>query len=241
MLAILTRQGWIEVARRASAEVALVAAAAVGFGYSDWLVATLLLAFGAAIYVLPSRPVPPAGAYFAQRMPSVYMPDLLAALLATTFFALPFVVAAHDPLIDAPWSLLLMTGLPGAISLAIFWIAASYQCHWVWPSADHLVVASIRGEHDLPFADITMVRGAVKLPPRWLAPLLGLFGGVRGAGTALLHGHRARHYLVVERHAGPPLRLPVDALTGLPDLLAKLARAGVPLADDLRAGISKRR
>lgn len=228
-MAFLSPQGRIELVRRAGAELALLVAAVAAAGYSAWLVAAIALVIALLIYILLPRPAPPEGAYFVERLPSVYMPDLLGALLATTFFALPFIVAAWDSSLGGPWGPMLLTGLPGAISLLIFWIAARYQCYWVLLEADRLLVATIRHRVALPLGEIANVRGEVRRPPRWLAPLLVLFGGLRGAGVALLHGNRPMHLLIVERRRGAPIRLPVDSFPALPKLLTDLDRAGVPL------------
>jgi len=230
---VLSREGWVEILRRVALELSLVVAAVAGIGYGAWIRAGLAAAVGVVIYVTLPRPHPPARAWYVERMPSVYMPDLLAALLVTTFLALPFIIAAWDSALGSPWGPLLMTGLPAVISAVIFWIAASYQCRWILLSRDRLTVATIRGTVETPLPEIVQVRGEVRRPPVWLAPLLVLFGGLRGAGIAMLHGHTPRHILVVERNAGPPVRLPVDSFPHLPKLLQGFDRAGVALGPEL--------
>lgn len=228
-MARLTRQGWIEIARRAGAEVALVAASVAGLGHGLWVWSAGALGVAALIYILPPRPRPPAGAWFAGRGPAVIMPDLLGALLATTFFALPFLIAAHDPLIGSPLGPFLLTGPPGLAALAIFWIAARSQCFWIAVAPEGLRLATIRGEVALRFDDIVAVRPAERRLPGWVGRLLVLFGGLRGAGMALLQAGRVASYLVVERRSGPALSLPVDAVDRLDALLARLDAAGVAL------------
>lgn len=230
----LSRTGWIEIVRRLALEVLLLHAAVAWIGYGNWPRAALAVVAGVAIYAALPRPQPPDGAWFVERMPSVYMPDLLAALLVTTFFAMPFIVAARESTLGGPWRLMLLMALPGAVSLVIFWIAAAYQCRWVLLKDTGLTVASIRGVTEVAFPEIALVRGEVRHPPRWLSPLLVLLGGLRGVGVALLHGNRRMHLLVIERRAAASVRLPVDSFPDLPRLVSGLDRAGVLLDPELQ-------
>lgn len=237
----LTREGRIEIARRVALQLCLTVAAVVGIGHGAWGWAAGLAAAGVAVYAALPRPQPPDGAWIVDRMPSVYMPDVLAALLVTTFLALPFIIAARDSMLDSPWGPMLMTGIPALVSMAIYWIAASYQCRWVRARDDGLSLATIRGRADMRFDEIARVRGEVRRPPRWLAPLLVLFGGLRGAAIAKLHGNTPRFLLFFERRDGAPVRLPVDSFRPLPALLDALAGAGVALDAELAEIAATRR
>ena len=229
----LTLQGLIELLRRAALQVALIIAAVAGLGHGDWTRAALVAGAGLAVYVLLPRPRVPEGAMIVERMPSVFVPDLLAALLATTFLAMPFIIVAHEPWLGGPGGLMLFMWLPGLVALAIYWIAASSQCHWVRLDDHGLAVSTILGRTEVAFGDIALVRPEVKYPPRWLGPLLVLFGGIRGAGVAVLHGYRPRHALLIDRRGGGTIRLPADAFPDGAALLRRLSQAGVPLADEL--------
>ncbi|MCB1389932.1 MAG: hypothetical protein KDK12_12455 [Rhodobacteraceae bacterium] len=231
----LSGQGWIEVLRRLALQVALVLAATAGFGASDWGMALLWAGVGIATYVVLPRPKPPEGAMIVARMPSVYMPDLVAALLATTFLAMPFIIAAREAWLGGPWGLMLFMWLPGLVALLIYWIAAKSHCHWLLLDDRTLHLTTIHGRDEIALADIALVRPEVRYPPRWLGPLLVLFGGIRGAGIALLHANRPSHALIVERRGGASIRLPADAFPDGRKLLRRLDRAGVPLSADLRA------
>ncbi len=224
----------------------LIVAATAGFGYGQWLWSALTVGLAVLAYALPPRPIVPAGALHHQRMPSVFMPDLLGFLLATTFLAMPFIISAQEEWLGGPWALMLFMWLPGLIALAILWMAARYQCFWVSLSPDGLTVSTITGIEELPFDRIAGVQAETKRPPRWLGPLLVLFGGWRGAGIALLHADTERHALLIDRGDGSSLRLPADAFPGIDKVIKALARAGVPLDPQLqpaggRGGATPRR
>ncbi len=224
----------IEVARRSVSLLLLVVAAVIGFGYGSWWWAALAAAMAVAVYVLPPRPIAPAGALHHERMPSVYMPDLVGFLLATTFLAMPFVISAQETWLGGPWFLILFMWPPGLIALAIFRITTRYQCFWVKLTPDGLTVSTTVGIESLPFDRIAGARVETKRPPRWLGPLLVLFGGFRGVGIALLHADTERHALLVHRSDGTTLHLPADAFPGIVKVIKALAKAGVSLDAQLQ-------
>ena len=229
----------VEVVRRAVVLALFVAAAVAGFGYGLTLLALGGVAAGTAVYIFIPRPVVPKGAVHHERMPSTYMPDLLGFMLATLFLALPLIVAVHDPWLDGPWSLYLLTGLPALISLFIFYISIRHQIMWLKVAGREIAFADFGGITEIGFDAIARVRTEVKPPPRWLKPLLALFGGWRGLGIALVTD-RASHNLVIERRDGSHLRLPVDAFPDLRKLILALHRGGVRLDDELEHAIAPR-
>ncbi len=182
-------------------------------------------------WLLP-RPKPPPGALHHERLPSVWMPDLVGLLLATTFLAMPFIISAGEPWLGGPWMLTLFMWPPGLIALAIFWIAARYQCFWIRLEPHALTVNTTRGTTAMEYDSIARISPDMTLPPRWLGPLLVLFGGWRGLGVALLHANRPSRWIVVERKDGSALRLPADAFPDARKVIAALERAGVPISPD---------
>ncbi len=229
----------IEVLRRAVVLALFIAAAVAGFGYGHAYLALGGVAVGILVYVLVPRPVVPKGAMHHERMPSTYMPDVLGFMLSTLFLALPLIVAVHDPWIEGPWALYLMTGLPALVSLFIFYVSTRHQIMWLTVHGRELEFADFGGVVKISFDDIAEVRGEVKPPPRWLKPLLVLFGGWRGLGIALV-SDRASHNLIIERHDGTHMRLPVDAFPDLRKLIAALHRGGVRLDSELEHAIAPR-
>ncbi|MDY6860341.1 MAG: hypothetical protein SWN98_13500 [Pseudomonadota bacterium] len=222
----LTNRAWVEIARRVGLQAGIVAAAILGIGHSQALAALASLAAGIALYIAIPRPQPAAGTLYAARIPSIYAPDFLAALLAPVFLALPFIVAVREENADLIPGLMLMTWLPGSMVLYIHWIAARYQCLWLQIEADGLTLGTMHGARHIAFAEIDSARTAVKRPPRWLPSALTLFGGLRGAGIAALHGHRRAHWLILHHNNGTRTRIPLDALLRRKELFHALERAG---------------
>jgi hypothetical protein len=131
---------------------------------------------------------------------------------------------------------MLMAWLPGAIVLYIHWIAVRYQCLWLKIETDGLTLGTMRETRHIPFADIDSAQTAVKGPPRWLASALTIFGGLRGAGIAALHGHRRAHWLVLHLNNGTRTRIPLDALLHRKELFRALERAGKKVAPETVEG-----
>lgn len=229
----------IEVLRRAAALALFVAAATLGFGYGQVLWALMAVAAAILVYILPPRLKPPQGAITHERMPTVYMPDLLGFMLATVFLALPLIVSAQEPWLGGPWGIYLLTGLPALIVMLIFWISTRHQCMWLKVTGHDLTIADMHEVVTLPFGEIAEVTGVTRQPPRWLSPLLVLFGGWRGLGIALLTGQRASHALAFKLTNGTERRVPSDALSDERKLLAALQRGGVKLGDGLGAYAGK--
>ena len=234
-----TRIVVVEVLRRAVALALFVAAATLGFGYGQVLWALLAVVIAILAYVLPPRPKPPQGAITHDRMPTVYMPDLLGFMLATLFLALPLIISAQEPWLGGPWGIYLLTGLPALVVMFIFWISTRHQCMWLKVTGHDLTIADMHDIVTLPFGEIAEVTGVTRQPPRWLSPLLVLFGGWRGLGIALLTGERASHALAFKLTNGTERRVPSDALSDERKLLAALAHGGVRLGNDLRAYAGK--
>lgn len=230
----------IEVARRAGALLLLIAAVVSGFGHGQWPVAGLLVVLAILVYALPPRPVLPEGALHHERMPSVFMPDLLGFLLATTFLAMPLVISAQEPWLGGPWGLMLFMWPPGLAALVIFWMSIRYQSFWIKLAPGALTVSTVSRIETLPLGDIAGARAETRRPPRWLGPLLVLFGGWRGAGVALLHADTERHAVLIDRRDGTVLHLPADAFPDMRTVIRALHRAGVPLDAQLQQAAGRR-
>lgn len=232
----LDLQGVIEVSRRFVTLVLFCVSVVAVFGYG-WLgVATASGCTAIATYLLPPRPKPPEGALHHDRLPSVWMPDLLGFLLATTFLATPFIVSALEEWPGVPWGLILFMWPPGLVALAILWFSSLYQCFWVLPERSAITLNTIWGRIALPYSEIVRVSTETRRPPGWLSPLLILFGGWRGLGIALLHGNRADHSLVLERIDGERIRLPLDAFPDAAKVIKALGRAGLTVARESAHG-----
>jgi len=222
----LTNKARIEIARRVGLQVGIVAAAILSIGHGQPLAALASLSAGFAVYIAIPRPQRAADRLYASPIPAIYAPDFLAALLAPVFLALPFIVAASEENAGLLPGLMLMAWPPGAMVLYIHWIAARYQCLWLKIETDGLTLGTMRETRHIAFADIDSARTAVKRPPRWLAPALTIFGGLRGAGIAALHGHRRAHWLVLHHNNGTRTHIPLDALLRRKELFHALERAG---------------
>lgn len=225
----ITAIAWRELTRRMVVLACLVGAAILLFGHGQGALASLAAAFGIGVYLFLPRPRPPEGALFAERMPSVHMPDLAGLILAVPFLSIPFIVSALEPWMGGPWGLMLFMWPPGLIALAIFWFASGYQCSWILLRPDGVDLTNMRGTRRLDFSDIRRVRFAATGLPRWVSGALFLLGGVRGAGIALLHGNRKSHSAVVELRSGGAVRLPLDAFPDMDRVLTAMVKAGVDI------------
>jgi hypothetical protein len=225
-MTMMSSPALIELARRFVSLVALVAGTVClinGLPPIWWIA---LLASGAAVYLLVPRPVIPREAIRYEKLPAIYMPDLLGFFLGVTLFGLPFVVADQvGP--EVIWFLFFMLFLPGVASLGIFIIAARYATSWVVIADTGLTVSRFGLRRDLPYGDIVSARWRERRLPHWVSVLLVMFGGAQGAGTALLHGRRPTHTIVLECGSGDAL-ISADSLLGLKRLEAALESAGVP-------------
>lgn len=224
-----------ELARRAVALALFIAAAVLGLGYGQTLVALLALVAGGLVYILVPRPKLPHDAIHHERMPTVVMPDILGFMLATLFFSLPLIISAQQPWSDGPFGFYLMTGIPGLIACAIFWIATRHQCLWLVATGHDLTIADMRRIETLAYHDIEKVELGIKPPPGWLSPLLVLFGGWRGLGIALLTGERPSHALKIHLRDGTQRRIPSDALADQGIVAGAMLRGGVKLDSKLAA------
>lgn len=228
----MRREGVIEILRRAATLLLLVVAVTRIFAVTraaSWLSGLPWIGLAVAVYLLVPRPAVPEGALHHERLPSTVMPDLIGFLLGTTFFAMPLVIINTEAWLEGVWWIPLMFWLPGLFALAIFYMAASYACSWILLRRDGMTIASLWAIVDLPFADIQKVNPIARRLPRWIGWALVLFGGLQGAGVALLHAGRVAHYLDFERKSGPPLRFAVDAFPDIRRVVAALRRARVPL------------
>jgi len=229
----LGRSGVIEILRRVAALALLVFAVVAYFGSLGTLPAAAAAIAGILIYVGLKRPQVPRDAFRHEPMPSVYMPDLLGFVIGVPLFSLSFVVVASDPLLSGVWPIYVLFWVPASFSIVIFIIAARYATSWVRVSADGLEVTRFGKTTELPFADIAAARLGLRRLPKWVSIALTVFGGIRGAGVALLHGHRATHTLWLERRDGSSVPIAADALPGIEPVLSALDRAGITLPDEL--------
>ena len=128
-----------------------------------------------------------------------------------------------------------MTGLPALLSFVIFWIAIRHRCLWLKVTGHDLTIADMRHIETVPFDTIADVATEAKPHPRWLSPLLILFGGWRGLSIALLTGERPSHSLVLHLKDGTQRRVPSDAFPDQRKIVAALQHGGVHLDPSLRA------
>jgi hypothetical protein len=237
----LTLDAWRELIRRGAALLLFHGGAVLwlGHGLPGW--ATVCATAGLALYALLPRPCPPRGALFAERMPSVWMPDLVTLILTLPFLAGPFVIAAREEWLGGPWALMLFLWPPGLIALVIAWVATRHQCGWVVLHRDAVDLRSVYGTTHLPFDAIASVRPVERGLPRWVPAALTAFGGVRGAGIALLHGDRKSHAAVIALRGGDDIHVPLDAFPQMDRVLRAMLKAGVPVAGLVTPRRSKRK
>lgn len=236
----MRRAGLIEFARRGAALVLFTTAGVTLFGDLHWIAPALLAALALGIYMYLPRPARPDGALGYAAMPAIVMPDVLGFLLGMMFFGLPFLMSGDPALQDGIWIVGAVLWGMGGFALAILVIAARHAVSWVLIKPDGLVIANLSGIHDMPFAEIETVRPRERRLPRWVSAALILFGGLRGAGTALLHGNRVAHGIEFLRRNGTRLRIGVDAFDDLPAVAAALKDAGVTLEGGLTGAAAKR-
>jgi hypothetical protein len=219
---------FIEAIRRLVALALMTAGAATLInGAQLWLWLGLMV-LGLAVYLAIPRPPLPKEALRYEGMPAIYMPDVLGFLLGVVFFGLPFVIM-KDIGSGGAWLLFFMFFLPGVAALAIFYIAARNATSWVVLRPDALTVCRAGRVRELAFADIRAIRWRERRLPRWVSVLLILFGGARGAGTALLHGDRPSHALVLACRDGD-VEIAADAFPGLKKIVAALKKAGITIS-----------
>ena len=203
----------IEILRRIGPLILFIAAAVLGLGYGQSLIALACVIAGLALYIFLPLPRLPTDTVHHQRLPAVIVPDLLGFMLGTVFFALPLVVAAQEPWRNGPWELFLLTGVPALVSLLILLVALRHQCQWLRPTGHDLTFADFGRTETIDFHDIASIatRAASMWPGR--------------TGLAL----------IVTLRDGARRTVPAGALAGDDRVLAALLRGGVtldaPLAD----------
>jgi len=232
----MRKDGVIELGRRAISLALFVIAVVQTFTdlrAPSWTSGLLWGGLGVATYVLIPRPSIPDKALRHEAIPATVMPDVLGFLFGITFFALPLVIINSEAWLEGVWQIPAMFAIPGLFALVVLYMAARYACSWVQLRKDGLLIANLWTIVDLPFKEITKVNAIERRLPRWVGWALVAFGGLRGAGVALLHANRAAHYLDFERETGPPVKFNVDALPDIKRLVSVLKRAGVPLDAEL--------
>jgi len=237
------RAGLMEIVRRLGALALAVAAVVAWSEARRWGIAATSLAGALAVYFAIPRPRIPQDAFGYEAMPAIYMPDLLAFVVGVPLFSLSFIVVASDPLLAGSWIGYVFFWVPAALSPAVFYISARHASSWLEILPDGVRIVRFGAAENISFAEVRSIAAEARTLPKWVSLLLVLFGGVRGASVAILHGPRARHVLIIERADGTRLTIPGDALPGVGTLIKAMKDAGVDLPPDLShiAGKAERR
>jgi len=146
--------------------------APVSVGHPLRIYAYLLLLVSVLIYIYLPRPNIPDGAAYYTRFNAVYLPDVLSAFLwmgAWMFFFLPDDSAP----MAVRYFLLLFFGI---FALAIVLPTVKYASNWYLFMEDSFQWSDENGIGKVSLSDIVSVKPYKRQLPKWVAPLIILFG-----------------------------------------------------------------
>ena len=151
--------------------------------------AYLLIVLALLAYLLIPRPSIPESAAFYTLLNAVYLPDVLGVFLWTGGWMFFFLPDDSAPVI-VPYLFLLFFGLFGLI---IMWSATKYASSWYRFKDGSFQWSGSSGIQSIALADVVSVKPYKRQLPRWIAPLIVLFGrGQPGAtGVGILSGTSA--------------------------------------------------
>lgn len=142
----------------------------------------LLIVLALLIYILIPKPTVPEGAAHYTRLNAVYLPDVLGAFLWTgawMFFFLP------DDSVPAGVRYFLLIFF-AIFALAIVFSTLKYVVNWYLFTEDLFQWSDKDGRGSITVNDIISVKPYTRQLPKWIAPLIILFGrghpGATGVG-----------------------------------------------------------
>lgn len=151
--------------------------------------AYLLIVSALLVYLLIPRPSIPERAAFYTRLNAVYLPDVLGVFLWTGAWMFFFLPDDSAPVV-VPYFFLLFFGL---FALIIMWSANKYASSWYRFEDESFQWSSPRGIQRIALDDIASIQPYKRQLPRWVAPLIVLFGKGRPGptGVGILSGTAA--------------------------------------------------
>ncbi len=139
-----------------------------------------LLLISALIYfLLPRIKVPKGGAYYT-RFNAVYLPDVMAFVLWIGVFVL--FNAPDDSLPMAVRYFFLFFGI---LPLTFVLITVKYASSWYLFKDNYFQYSGRGGFHKIPLQDIISVKPYTRRLPKWIAPLIMIFGRGNPGSTGL--------------------------------------------------------
>lgn len=175
--------------------------------------AYLLIILALIIYLLIPRPKVPQGAAYYTKLNAVYLPDALGVFLWTGAWMFFFLPDDSAP-IAVKYFLLLFLGL---FAVAILIPTMKYASNWYLFKDDFFQWSGVGGIQSISLDDVVSVKPYKRQLPKWVAPLIILFGrGQPGAtGIGLLTGTAAPEIgMEITSQSGKKVRVMANYLKG---------------------------
>ncbi len=209
--------------------------------FAPWLLLMALLVYG----LMPWPAIPERGVYYSRLVGGV-LPDLVAIMLMTPFFAIPFVVTSANAggagLFGNGWGFLTLIcwGL-SLMSASMLPFAAWYTWYRLDVLPDGLCERTLRRRREITFSEIKEVTVSAHTAPAWLKGMLWLAGlrNMGVAGQAMLLGSRSDTAFDIVLKDGGVIRLFEKGLKGHFGLIDSLRTAGVPVHPDVYMALDK--
>ncbi len=199
-----------------------------------------------AAYILlpwPRRLRPDAIRY--TRATSVVLPDILAGVVMTLFFAMPmFIVAGNSSsgsildFADEGWGIITAAlWLLAAIFASIFVFTARYEAFQLVIEPMGLQIVTIKQNRTIPFSKMERIEFADFRPPRWLRILMFIGGMVnwRLMGQALLLESRRDWGITIVERDGRRTRMLANFIPDFDRVFKALKKSRIPFDKTLTA------
>ncbi|WP_296824780.1 hypothetical protein [Sulfurovum sp.] len=134
--------------------------------------AYLLILLSVFIYIFIPKPIVPKGAAYYTRVNAVYLPDVLGVFLWTGAWMFFFLPDDSAPM-AVRYFLLLFFGI---FALAIVLPTVKYASNWYLFTEDSFQWSDENGIRKVSLDDIVSVKPYKRQLPKWVAPLIILFG-----------------------------------------------------------------
>ena len=179
-------------------------------------------------YVVLPREKPPPTAHSMEFMPTILGPDLISAILIVPMLLLTLAAGLQDG-IPEWWMVAIFTATPILGGLFLTVIIIRNASLWLLIEGNKVIFTNWRKSFELTPDTVKEIRMHSFKLPDWVWTLLSLFGGPRGAGTALLHRGRVSQFLKLKLNSGETLTMPLNGFSGALQLLKIY-----PLSNDAR-------
>lgn len=228
---------YLAVTRRTGGDVSRYAPTSLA--YPGRFAGFLILLFAACFYALLPWQKHGVEALHYSRARSSVVPDIMGAVLAGLFFALPILITNDNGMGDGIFSegWIILTGVMWFLALlgVSFWgISAWYASLLLELKPEGLRFKSLMRDTVIPYGDIELIElgriDNVKLNRTLI--ILSLFISWKALGPALL-ASGPEHGLIITLRNGKKLTFPLRAAIGFPQLIGRLMNLGLPISESV--------